>query len=224
MLKIFLAIFALLPLVMDLNAQQHRSRIDPLQRGKEILMTDSNHLMTLRPKVGDVFRYRISVKTQGSSKNSDELFKEYLTNLKQTEKYVATSTYFVKNTVRSIREDGLLEFLYIRDSLLDLDTNANSYPEFDPISNRYYADFKGIGQNMIRESYYLPVAITANPDTLQTFFTTYTVWGSFAFPAEQTVVASIPRFEEREGKVYSVMNFTTTYVPKERVLTDINYS
>jgi hypothetical protein len=82
---------------------------DSSESAKAVTVTDKEHRIYIRPKAGDVFRYRISQKSSSSATSSGPMA--------GSESVTAEDTYYVKETIRSIRPDSSIDMTFRFDSI-----------------------------------------------------------------------------------------------------------
>src|SRR5689334_19095870 len=86
--------------------------IDTAMHGKEV---GGVRFMRLKPTPGDRFRYRVTIKSQISVKNSDDLLG--IPELRPNDKAAYVITYYFTTSLRRIRQDGASDFQIHIDSL-----------------------------------------------------------------------------------------------------------
>jgi hypothetical protein len=105
--------------------------LDTSSTGKEIAVTEKDHHIYLRPKVGTTQRYHVYNKSQRTMTVNDDLFggpqgKKESTNMTE---------YYIRQTVRSIKPDSSIDFAIRIDSVLfqiTQDTNKIRYSSANP--------------------------------------------------------------------------------------------
>lgn len=76
----------------------------------------------LRPPVGEVYRYRMQIVSNGSAQHIDSLFKQYPPN----EKLAVTTTIYMRHTIRQIRQDSSVDIAFRFDTIKTVtDANGN---------------------------------------------------------------------------------------------------
>lgn len=137
-MKSLVAFFSVLIVLPVLAFSQ--SRIDPAVKGKPV---SGAHILRINPKQGEIFHYKTSLKSQVSIKNSDDLLKDIMPNLKANEKALYTIGYYLTAAVRTIREDGATDFLFRIDSIhssLENDIGKRNYTSTDTV-DKYDSSF-----------------------------------------------------------------------------------
>ena len=95
--------------------------IDTAKPGKEVV---GSYLLRLKPLPGEVFRYKVSIRSQVSAKNSDELLS--IPDLKPNDMSTYSIIYYITATVRQFRDDGASDFQVRIDSIhSSLDDNGS---------------------------------------------------------------------------------------------------
>jgi hypothetical protein len=108
----FLIIVSFFCVPIFLHAQNAVLGFDPSAKLNEV---SDSHLLRIAPKPGERFHYQVTIKTQVSIKNSDELFND--PTIRAEDKAGELVTYYLTLSVRSRREDASTDFLFRIDSL-----------------------------------------------------------------------------------------------------------
>lgn len=118
-----------------------QARIDPSVTGKE---AGRSALLRLKPRVGDIFHYKMTSKTQVSIKNANDLFTEGgWRDIKPTDKAATLTTLYISVTVRAKRINEATDFQVRIDSIhytLDNNGKITSYSSTNP-KDRLEPDF-----------------------------------------------------------------------------------
>lgn len=104
---------------------------DSTEQPKAVAVNEPNHYIYFRPKVGDVYRYRITLTSSAGAETDDQLYKQF----PKTELASSTNSYYLKQTVKGIRPDSSVEFTLSFDSItlkLDKDTTHINFSTNNP--------------------------------------------------------------------------------------------
>ena len=104
---------------------------DSTEQPKAVAVNEPNHYIYFRPKVGDVYRYRITLTSSAGAETDDQLEKL----MPKTELASSTNSYYLKQTVKAIRPDSSVEFTLSFDSItikLDKDTTHINFSTNNP--------------------------------------------------------------------------------------------
>ncbi len=109
--------------------------IDSAASGTPVDISDKNHHLMLRPKVGTTQRYRIVTRSERSQDITDQLF-----NGPQGKKTTISNTeYYLRETVRTVKPDSSVDLTFRLDSLkmaISQDTQKIAYNSNKPTDRK----------------------------------------------------------------------------------------
>jgi hypothetical protein len=122
-----------------------QAALDSSANGTPVDITDNNHRLLLRPKVGTTQRYRIVTHSERSQDITDQLF-----NGPQGKKStISTTEYYLRQTVRAVKPDSSIDMTFRLDSLkmkIAQDTSKIAYNSNKPADRK---DLKFTEYNVI---------------------------------------------------------------------------
>ena len=98
---------------------------DTATTGKPVT-DNAGHFIYLRPPVGDVYRYRIRLNSTGSAEHVDSLFGQY----PPSEKLGVTTTIYVRQTIRQIRQDSTVDIAFRFDTIHTITETGDKKSDF----------------------------------------------------------------------------------------------
>jgi len=93
---------------------------DTATPGKPVAVESAGHFVYLRPPVGEVYRYRLQIVSNGTAQHIDSLFRQYPPN----EKLSVKTTLYLRQTIRQIRQDSSVDIAFRFDTIQTF-TDAN---------------------------------------------------------------------------------------------------
>ncbi len=124
---------------------------DSTEKAEPVNITDAQHYIYFRPKVGDTYRYHISLNSTAMAQTDDHIFGQY----PKDENAVNINHYYLRQTVRDIRKDSSIEFSVVFDSILikiDKDTIHLNFSSNNPASkdDPRFRSFAGlVGEQLV---------------------------------------------------------------------------
>src|SRR5438552_940634 len=82
---------------------------DTSESAKAVTVTEKEHRIFFRPKAGEMFRYRIVQRSNSSASASGPMTK--------SEAAISEDSYYIKETIRSIRQDSSVDLTFRFDSI-----------------------------------------------------------------------------------------------------------
>jgi hypothetical protein len=113
------------------GADVNKTVFDSSEKAKPVTITDAKHLIFFRPKVGDIFRYRITMTSTATAQTEDHVYNQF----PPKEAASSQNLYYLRLTVKSIRPDSAVEFSFGYDSItmkMDRDTTHILFSTNDP--------------------------------------------------------------------------------------------
>jgi hypothetical protein len=92
---------------------------DTAAQGKPVT-ENAGHFIHLRPPIGEVYRYRMRIVSNGTAQHIDSLFRQYPPN----EKLSVMTTLYMRHTIRQIRQDSTVDIAFRFDTIMTV-TDAN---------------------------------------------------------------------------------------------------
>lgn len=130
-------------------ADINKTVFDTTEQAKPVTITDAKHLIYFRPKVGDVFRYRITMSSTATAQTEDHVYGQF----PPKEAASSINVFYLRQTIKAVRPDSSVEFSFAYDSItmkMDRDTMHLLFNTNDPkVKNdqRFVAYSNLIGEN-----------------------------------------------------------------------------